>query len=82
MNYHIEFKARAIKDLDGLPREMARRILDKAGALRNSLSGDVKSLTNHSPEYRLRVGDYRVLFDVDGDIITIYRVKHRKNAYR
>ncbi|MBI4828428.1 MAG: type II toxin-antitoxin system RelE/ParE family toxin [Nitrospinae bacterium] len=41
-----------------------------------------KKLTNHSPEYRLRVGDYRVLFDVDGDKIAVYRVKHRKNAYR
>jgi len=82
MNHHIEFKPLAIKDLDELQKEMARRVLDKAETLRDSLSGDVKRLTNHTQEYRLRVGDYRVLFDVKNDKITVYRVKHRKDAYR
>jgi hypothetical protein len=33
------------------------------------LAGDVKQLTNSTPEYRLRVGDYRVLFEIEGNII-------------
>lgn len=82
MNYQIEFKPLAIKDLDDLPKEMALRVLSKAAMLQNGLSGDVKKLTNHTPEYRLRVGDYRVLFGVEGDKIIVYRVKHRKNVYR
>ncbi|NET48262.1 MAG: type II toxin-antitoxin system RelE/ParE family toxin [Merismopedia sp. SIO2A8] len=47
----------------------------------DNLAGDVKRLTNFTPEYRLRVGDYRILFEIDNSAIIIYRVKHRRNAY-
>ncbi|HEX8651790.1 MAG TPA: hypothetical protein VF708_13200 [Pyrinomonadaceae bacterium] len=53
----IEFKPCAVKDLDALDRPEARRILEKIRALENNLAGDVKRLTNFTPEYRLRVGD-------------------------
>lgn len=33
------------------------------------------------PAYRLRAGDYRVLFEVEGDRIIAYRVGHRREAY-
>jgi mRNA interferase RelE/StbE len=49
--------------------------------LADGLAGDVKRLTNFTPEYRLRVGNYRVLFEVEQDRIVIYRVKHRREAY-
>jgi mRNA interferase RelE/StbE len=77
----IEFKPRAVKDLEALDRSIARRILEKIRGLENGLSGDVKHLTNFTPEYRLRVGDYRVLFEIEGDRVIIYRVKHRSQAY-
>ena len=44
--------------------------------------GNVKKLTHFTPEYRLRVADYRVLFEVEGQKVIVYRVKHRKDAYR
>ena len=47
-----------------------------------TLTGDVKKLTDHTPEYRLRVGDYRVLFEVEGSTVVVYRVLHRKDAYQ
>ena len=51
--------------------------------LQHDLQGDVKKLTNHTPEYRLRVGDYRVLFEIDGtDRVIVYRIMHRQEAYR
>ena len=78
---HIEFKPRAVKDLDALDRSVARRVLEKIRGLENKLAGDVKRLTNFTPEYRLRVGDYRVLFEIEGDRVIIYRVKHRSRAY-
>jgi mRNA interferase RelE/StbE len=79
--FDIEFKPRAVKDLDALDRQMARRVLEKIRGLENGLSSDVKRLTNFTPEYRLRVGDYRVLFEIEGDRVIIYRVKHRSQAY-
>ena len=81
MTYEIEFKPRAIKDLQSIPKLMVERIIEKVEALRNDLAGDVKRLTNSSPEYRLRVGDYRVLFEVEASKVIIYRVKHRSDAY-
>jgi len=82
MNYQIEFKPRALKDLKALPGSEHRRIVAKAEALQKDLAGGVKKLTNFTPEYRLRVGNYRVLFEVDGEKVIIYRVLHRKDAYK
>jgi mRNA interferase RelE/StbE len=82
MNYQIEFKPRALKDLKALPVMEYRRIVAKAEALQEDLAGDVKKLTNFTPEYRLRVGNYRVLFEVQGSTVVIYRVRHRKDAYK
>lgn len=83
MAFQLEFKPKAAKDLDKLPRETASRVIRKLEALRSGLKGgDVKRLTNFSPEYRLRVGDYRALFEVEGSSIVVYRVIHRREAYR
>ena len=81
MNYQVEFKPKAIKDLASLPAEIQIRILTKIELMQNNLTGDVKRLTNYTPEYRLRVGDYRVLFEIEEDVLVIYRAKHRKDAY-
>jgi mRNA interferase RelE/StbE len=61
--------------------EVARRVQSKIGRLADGLSGDVKRLTQHTPEYRLRVGDWRVLFDIEADMISIEHVSHRSQAY-
>lgn len=58
---YIEFKPRAVKDLDALDRPIALRVLKKIRGLEDNLAGDVKRLTNFTPEYRLRVGDHRVV---------------------
>ncbi len=42
---------------------------------------NIKKLTNYTPSYRLRVGDYRVLFDIKDELIVIARIRHRKEAY-
>ena len=67
MYYEIEFKPRAIKDLKAFPESGRKRLVAKIEALQNDLKGDVKKLTNFQPEYRLRVGDFRVLFEVEGE---------------
>jgi mRNA interferase RelE/StbE len=42
---------------------------------------NIKKLTNFESSYRLRVGNYRILFDIYDDTIVIGRVVHRQNAY-
>lgn len=76
MKYAIEFKPGALKDLKKLNKQDTQHIVEKIELMEKGLSGDVKRLTNFTPEYRLRVGDYRVLFEIEGGSIVIYRVKH------
>lgn len=78
----IEIRDRASKELRVIQKKDAERILNAIYALRTGVSGDVKKLTNYSPSYRLRVGNWRVLFDIEGDKVTVYRVLDRKDAYR
>ena len=81
MRYKVEFKPRAIKDCRHIDKKLGQVIFSKIEALSNNLQGDVKKLTNFTPEYRLRVGDYRILFETEDDKIIIYRIRHRKEAY-
>lgn len=81
MRYDLEFRPSALRDLRKLSPDVARRVLAKIAALRNDLRGDVKHLRPPEPGYRLRVGDYRVLFDLTGTRILVRRVRHRREAY-
>jgi mRNA interferase RelE/StbE len=82
MKYGIEFKPKAIKDLQSLPKQIQDKIFEKIQLMENDLAGNVKKLTNFTPEYRLRVGNYRVLFEIEDENIVIYRVKPRDKAYQ
>jgi mRNA interferase RelE/StbE len=82
MKYNIELKPRAVKDIEAFPSRIQGRILAKIEEMSDNLRGDVKRLTDSTPEYRLRVGDYRVLFEIEGRVIVIYRIRHRREAYR
>ena len=81
MTYTIEFSPRAARDLESLSPEIARRVMAKIVLLREGLVGDVKRLTHHRQAYRLRIGDYRALFDVESERIIIRRVRHQREAY-
>jgi len=72
---------KAVKDLKSFQKQETKKIVEKIKLLENGLIGDIKKLTNHTPEYRLRVGNYRVLFEIEDQKITVYRIKHRKDAY-
>ena len=82
MKYLIEFRPKAMKDLRNLNPNDASRIVTKIRLLENDLSGDVKKLVDFDNAYRLRIGDYRVLFDVQSNHIVVYRIKHRREAYK
>ncbi len=82
MKYKVELKPRAIKDLKDIPKSDGKKIIEKLKLLEDDIQGDVKKLTNFTPEYRMRVGDWRILFEVEGEKIIVYRIRHRKEAYR
>lgn len=82
-NYKIQIKKSAAKEIESLPREAISKILPKIGSLAENprpmgckkLSGDEK--------YRIRVGNYRVLYEIEDEIVTVFVVKvgHRKEVY-
>jgi mRNA interferase RelE/StbE len=81
MEYRLEYKPQAVRDLRALDRQVRSRVQEKIEAMAHDLAGDVKRLTNFEPQYRLRVGDWRVLFAIGGDSLVIYRVVRRDQAY-
>ena len=82
MKYQVELKPKAIKDISRIPKEDGKRIVEKLKFLEDNLRGDVKRLTSYAPEYRMRVGDWRILFEVEDEKIVVYRIRHRKEAYK
>jgi len=70
-------------ELRAIDRETALHILHALARYLETGEGGVKRLQNiEPPEFRLRVGDYRVRFHDYGDAIRITAVKHRREAYR
>ena len=82
MKYRVELKPRAVKDLKRMSKENGKRIIEKLKLLKDNLQGDVKRLTNYTSEYRMRVGDWRILFEIEDEKIVVYRIRHRKEAYK
>ncbi len=83
MRYDVELKPRATKDLRRITKTEAAQIMAALKELENDLHGDIKRLTNFTPDYRLRVGDYRALFEIEQpNGVVVYRVRHRRDVYR
>jgi mRNA interferase RelE/StbE len=82
VEYRVEIKKQALKELDSLPHGDAIRLIRGMRLLADNLRGDVKRLSHHTPEFRLRVGDWRVLFEIEGGAIVVHHIKHRREAYR
>ena len=84
MAYKILFDRKAEKDLRRIDRKWQKKILE---AIEKKLSNDPYSgkrlLGDWSPLFRYRVGDYRIIYDIDEDkiIIEVIRVRHRKDVY-
>ena len=83
MAYKIRYKNSVSHDLKKISKSVVSRIIDKletalaqnpyAGKL---LTGEFKGL------YRLRAGDYRIIYSIFDDSVLILRIAHRKKAYR
>jgi mRNA interferase RelE/StbE len=81
MRYRLEIKEEARQQLRALAKEQRRNVGKRLDALQSNLCGDVKKLTAKTHEYRLRVGNLRVLFALERDLISVYAVRDRKKAY-
>ena len=84
MSYTIIIKHSAEKELQSLPPRIHNRVATRLLALEdNPRPVGIKKLQGEE-SYRLRIGDYRVLFTIDDQQkqITIYSIGHRREVYR
>jgi mRNA interferase RelE/StbE len=82
VKFEIVWPDHVLEQLNKLDRSIVKRIYDAVGRLENNPSRWVSRIVN-SPYYKMRVGDYRVIIDIQGKQlrILVVRVGHRKNIY-
>lgn len=83
--YTVEFERSARKELDSLDQQVRARIVRKIAALAdNPRPAGVIRLSGRHDMWRIRVGDYRVVYEIRDDrlIVTIIRVAGRGSVYR
>lgn len=85
MTYNIDFSKVARKQFKKLPLDVQVRIQNKINELAiEPRPNGVKKLQTEENSYRIRVGDYRVIYDIFDDVllVTVIKVKHRSQVYR
>jgi mRNA interferase RelE/StbE len=85
MRYSLEFTTSALREFRALDAQMQRRVAAKITALcEEAFPPGIKKLQAQPDHYRLRVGDYRVVYRIDGRrvVVVIVRIGHRREVYR
>ena len=85
MAFRIEWKKSTRKDLRKLPTSVANRLVRAVEDLaENPFPHGVEKLSGSEHAYRIRLGDYRIVYEVvaESKLVEIQRVRHRKDVYR
>ncbi|MDE1163253.1 MAG: type II toxin-antitoxin system RelE/ParE family toxin [Acidobacteriaceae bacterium] len=82
--YVVEIKQSARKELERLPNALIARIFAKIEALQDDpRPAGCKKLKGDEATYRIRIGDYRVVYTIDDGkiLVTVIRIRHRREVY-
>ena len=85
INFGIQFKSSAAKEFRNLPQDIKKRVITKIDLLSsNPLPKDVKRLKGKNDYYRLRIGVFRIVYELHqtDKMILITRIRHRRDAYK
>jgi mRNA interferase RelE/StbE len=85
VTYQIQFSKGAAKQIKKLPADIKERIDKKILDLAiEPRPNGVKKLQGDDNSYRIRVGDYRIIYEIEDDIllVTVIKIKHRNEVYR
>lgn len=83
--YRIEFTPAADRDFRGLPQDIQRRLRPKIDALaKNPRPHGAETLAGEKDLHRIRVGDYRIVYQIRDDVllVVLVRIRHRREVYR
>ncbi|MBI5599268.1 MAG: type II toxin-antitoxin system RelE/ParE family toxin [Deltaproteobacteria bacterium] len=84
-SYRIEWKSSAERDLRNIDKQDIPRLIEAVEELANNpFSHQCRKLEGVESSYRIRVGNYRIIYQVDTTkkSVTIFHVRHRKDVYR
>lgn len=84
MAYQLRFEREAVEELKKIPKEYQKLIKEKLQLLADNpenLKDNIKQLKGGNGFFRLRVGNYRVIYKSSCGVIIIYHIRHRKSAY-
>lgn len=84
-SYTVEWKNSARRELRRRDRSVIPHIVEAVGQLAEEpLPAGCRKLTGSDHTYRIRVGDYRVVYEIvtDARVVQVVRVRHRREAYR
>ena len=83
MSYSLAYTRRAVTDIGRLDAKIKKRIGNALLHFIDSPLRYAEPLTDSDlGSYRFRIGDYRVIFDIEGNDIVVLRVGHRKEIYK
>jgi mRNA interferase RelE/StbE len=84
LNYTVLLKVSAERELDLLPPPLHSRITERLAGLSEAPRPRGSKKLHGVEAYRIRVGDYRILYEVDDPRkrITVYSIGHRRDVYR
>lgn len=83
MKFRLVYTKRAVRDIDGLDSQTRERIKETLERYSESPTNYAKKMADPAlGTYRFRIGEYRVIFDIEGNDIVILRAGHRKDIYR
>ena len=81
--HKIVFTNKSLKDLENIPPETNLRIAQKLKEYSSNPLNYARKLKDSTiGDYRFRIGDYRVVFDLEKDTIVVLRIGHRKDIYK
>jgi mRNA interferase RelE/StbE len=83
--YEVYLERAAERDLKRLPAESFQRIIPRNQALADDpRPPGCRKLSGSERDWRIRVGEYRVVYEIDEieNAVRVYRVRHRREAYR
>jgi mRNA interferase RelE/StbE len=85
VNYRIEFVKQAVKQFKALPNQEQQRLKPKIDALaKEPRPTGVVKLSGQDELYRIRVGNYRVIYNIEDNqlLILVVKIGHRRDVYR
>lgn len=85
MSYNLVFTNNAVKDIEKIDNSVKKQLHKKLCYFKelDDIKVVAKKLHNYDiGEYRLRVGNFRIIFDLDKHTIVVLRIQHRKDVYK